>query len=123
MTVVLLIDDLVGLHSGNVTGLSKVIGLPLVVGPAVAWVAVFVREIARTRWIILFSGIVASVVSVAVDAVFAPTERLGLLVEDGSKFLGILAWAAWFILTSADIARSVLRNAAERAPMGQTAGR
>ena len=32
------------------------------------------------------------------------------IAEDGAKFLGILSWAAYFALTSVDIARSVLQE-------------
>ena len=34
-----------------------------------------------------------------------------VLFEDGPKFLGILAWATYFIASTYDIARSALRSA------------
>ncbi len=117
VSALLLFDDLFGFHSvvGSI-GLGKPVALALTVCPVFAWLVGFRDEIVRTRWIILSASLLASLISVLVDTTIAPSGRLGLLVEDGSKFLGILAWATWFVTTAADISRSVYREALTAAP-------
>ncbi len=131
VTAWLLLDDLVGLHSMLADALTsiavshvvaKTIGLLVILAPLARWMLKFRRDIGRTRWQVLFAALIANVVSLAADiwsaagpvAGFAnaSTNAQGLL-EDGPKFLGILAWATYLIVTTYDIARSALGNSAQ----------
>jgi len=111
---ILLLDDLLLLHSSV---LPKLIGVPksaatiIVVLPAVAWFAIFLGEILRTRWIILAAALSSFFVSIAADQILSPEGSTALLFEDGAKFLGILAWSLYFVLTTHDIVRSTIQEA------------
>ena len=108
---VLLLDDLLQLHSGvlpDLLGGGKVVALALVTGPAAVWVVVFRHEVRRTRWLMLVAAGAAFVLSVAVHVVVDPSGSWGLLAEDGGKFLGVIAWATYFATTAVDITRSTI---------------
>ena len=106
----LTLDDLFQLHSSV---FPKVFGLPkgavlFVYGVGVAiWALTHAVEIVRTRWGLLFAAGVGMSLSIAVDQL-STGQDWALLAEDGAKFLGILAWAAYFTLTARDIALSVV---------------
>lgn len=111
LLVVLLLDDLFLLHSDVV---AKYLGAPklALVGlealGTLVWVATGVDEIRRTRWELLVAAGAGFGISVVVDAVAVVSDpRLRLILEDGAKFLGVLALAAWSVTTAADIIRSV----------------
>jgi len=55
---------------------------------------------------------VAFSASVVADQLGVPglDEQGSLLAEDACKFLGVLAWAQYFTLTSADIAASIVNE-------------
>ncbi len=111
---VLLLDDLLQLHSGvlpGLVGVDKSVALALVLAPLAAWVVVFRSEIARTRWLMLGGFIAGSLASVAVDRLLDPSGAAGLLIEDGAKFLAVVAWATYFTATTLDIARSTITAA------------
>ena len=110
-TAVLLLDDLLQLH---VTvpprfGLDQNSAQLLIVVPVVMWLVVFARDLLRTRWSLLVAAQVAFAVSLAVDALIIQDPNL--MVEDGAKFLGVLAWAQYFVMTAKDIARSTINGA------------
>lgn len=112
-TVVLLLDDMFRLHSDllpNVLGVPKPLAMLIVVTPALAWLAIFNTEVARTRWLVLGSSLGMLFGSIIADQVLAAGDT-SLLVEDGAKFLGVLAWMLYFVLTSNDIAKSTIRDA------------
>ena len=106
----LTLDDLLQLHASV---FPKVFGLPkgavlFVYGLGVAiWALTHAVEIVRTRWGLLFAAGVGMSLSIAVDQL-STGQDWALLAEDGAKFLGILAWAAYFTLTARDIALSVV---------------
>lgn len=108
----LLLDDLFQLHSAvfpALTGLPKV-GLVVVEGLAVAvWLSTCRRELLRTRWELLGAAGLGFVFSLLVDQVIDPVRAGALLIEDGSKLLGVLALAAWSVSTATDIAGSAIR--------------
>ena len=110
---VLMLDDLFELHavlSGSL-GVPKVALEGLVVLPTVLWVMEFRRDIGRTRWQVLVAAIGANAMSVAVDTLAHPSSfDRALLLEDGAKFLGTLAWATYFVVTARDISRSAMRT-------------
>lgn len=122
LSTVLLFDDLFQLHVVvKPLGLSK----PMVyLGYLVAtglWVLLQLREIRRTRVELLIASGGAFAVSVVVDQLGPSlpllTDQGSLVLEDASKFLGVLAWAQYFALTSSDIVTSIVkRQAAERPP-------
>ena len=116
-TLILLLDDVFRVHSGPLARLvgSKTLAQLIVVSPVMVWLGVFRRDILRTRSILLGAALGAMACSVAVDVLFDPGGDTGLLLEDGLKFLGILAWAQYFALTSRDIAASVITSGIEDA--------
>ena len=60
----------------------------------------------------LAAGFFMLACSVVIDQLPLGFEaETSLIFEDGAKFLGILAWALYFVLTSIDIMRSVLYEA------------
>ena len=125
-TAVLLADDLFGFHAVALPqiGIPKLIAQLVVVAPAIFWALRYRREILRTRYSVLIASIGANALSLAVDAIVKPGRfDFAVLFEDGPKFLGVLAWATYFAMTSRDIARSVLHSiAASRPPVPPDAG-
>jgi hypothetical protein len=114
VSVILLADDLLQLHADLLafTGLPKGIRQLLVVAPAAVWLVRYTGEIARTRWVVLAGALAGFGLSLVVDAVAARDSIAGLFAEDSAKLLGVLAWAQYMILTSVDIVRSTIRDAA-----------
>ena len=109
----LCLDDLLQVHSGPLLGLlgvPKVGMLALLAGAVVHWAVIHRRELARTRRGLLAGAATAFALSLAVD-VLGTGRGIALVVEDGAKLLGILAWAAYFLTTGADIVRSVVAEA------------
>jgi hypothetical protein len=119
-TSFLLVDDLLRLHSSVLPelGLSKLTAQVVVVAPAALWLAAFVDDIKRTRWLVLAAGLAGLGVSLGADTVLHANTASGVLIEDGAKLLGILAWAQYLTLTTIDITRSTIRAA-----MGRDLGR
>jgi hypothetical protein len=107
----LLADDLFAVHANvlGVVGIPEPLGLASVVTPAILWLLACRSDIARTRWQVLASAVGGLVTSAVIDAVVDPRgSDVGLLAEDGPKFLGVLAWATYFVLTARDIAASAI---------------
>ena len=113
---VLLLDDLFQLHVivKPLFGISKsavYVAYLLIAG---WWVATQFRELRRTRIELLTASGFAFALSVVVDqlgaAIPGMTSQSALLVEDASKFLGVLAWAQYFVLTARDIMRSIVNQ-------------
>jgi hypothetical protein len=112
-TAVLLADDLFGFHATLLPqlGIPKVVAELVIVSPAAAWVIRYRRDIRRTRYQVLAASVLANFVSGMIDATVGPGRYdFGVLFEDGAKFLGVLAWATYFGMTSRDIARSVVQT-------------
>jgi len=76
----------------------------------VAWVLAFYADIQRTRSVLLFAALASLAGSVVVDVGVSLGGDSRLLVEDGMKFLGILAWSQYFAITSRDIAASAITS-------------
>jgi hypothetical protein len=113
-SVVLLADDLIGVHSMFwVLGpLGKPFGLALVLSPVAAWFWSFRDDIRRTRWVLLAGAFMANALSLVADTLgHGSISDQAALLEDGPKFLGILAWATYFTASTYDIARSALSSA------------
>ncbi len=113
LTLLLLLDDLFQAH----VGIAKLFGLPkasVYVAYAVlacAWVGSNWKEIRRTRWRVLLAATMALGTSVVFDqgaSIIGMNPSFALVIEDGAKFLGALAWAQYFALTTKDIVGSVL---------------
>ena len=116
-TLILIFDDAFQLHAGVVKhaiGGSKTAAQLLVVLPVVLWAVRFIDDIGRTRSILLFAALSSLAGSVLVDIVFNFNGDTQFLIEDGMKFLGILAWSQYFAITSRDIAASAIREVLDR---------
>ncbi|MFK8024410.1 MAG: hypothetical protein AB8G26_10660 [Ilumatobacter sp.] len=115
-TLVLVLDDVFALHAGplrRALGDSKIAAQLLIVLPAISWALSFRDDIRRTRSLYLIAAVAALGASLTVDVAIGLDGDDGLLVEDGLKLLGILAWSQYFAITSRDIARSAIRTAAK----------
>ncbi len=114
LSTVLLLDDLFQLHVAvePLLGLSKPVIYLCYLLVAAWWVGTQRREIRRTRSELLLASVVAFGASVVADQVGVPglDEQGSLVAEDACKFLGVLAWAQYFTLTSADIAASIVNE-------------
>lgn len=112
--VLLLLDDLFQLHA---VLLPRWLGIPkqaIVAGygvAAAAWIIANRAELLRTRLHLLAASALAFGTSVGADVV-GTGHGTWLVVEDGGKLLGVLAWAGYFIATSADIVRSAVGSTA-----------
>ena len=113
----LALDDMFRLHSDLVPQLFGVPTLGVMLFYMILMVSWFVghlREIRRTRNLLLYAAGVALVISGLCDGL-ALGGMNALVFEDAPKFLGALAWAAYFVLTSMDITRSVLSSSSSQA--------
>ncbi len=111
VSAVLLVDDLFGFHSlvPNYLPIPKFVAEAIVLTPLALWLLRYWSDIQRTRYPVLLASLGASGLSVLIDAVLHPGNAdTAVLYEDGPKFLGILAWATYFVLTTYDIARSAM---------------
>ncbi|MFT4583104.1 MAG: hypothetical protein ACI8XZ_002863 [Gammaproteobacteria bacterium] len=112
LSTLLALEDMLRLHSGL---FPKLLGIPetaVLFSYMVLisiWFVVHQREIRRTRFLLLYGAVVAFIISVVVDVLNVGGAN-AVLVEDAPKFLGVLAWATYFVLTSTDIARSVVTS-------------
>jgi len=114
VATILLLDDLLLLHSSfmpRVLGIPKALAMLLIITPALGWLAMFAGEIGRTRWTVLVGALSAFFISVGADQLLHPTGSTALLFEDGAKFLGVLGWSLYFVLTTHDIVRSTITAA------------
>ncbi len=110
----LLLDDLFLFHSDL---LPRSLGVPkiAVLGAyglfGIIWAATSLQELVRTRIQFLVGAGLALAFSLAVEVAFpgADTGLRGVL-EDGPKFLGILALALWSTTSAIDVIRSVVTS-------------
>lgn len=114
VSAVLLADDLFQLHADvlRFMGLPKAVRQLVIVLPAVVWLVRYAADIARTRWVVLVGALTGFGASLLVDGLAPPGSTVGLFVEDSAKLLGVLAWTQYMVLTSLDIMRSTIRDAA-----------
>lgn len=112
----LLLDDLFQLHvmAEPLFGVSKIMVYLLYLAVAASWTLTQRKELRRTRFVLLVAAAGAFAVSIGVDQVarrIPGFDRLDagqiLLIEDAAKFLGVLAWAQFFVLTSGAIVTSI----------------
>ena len=111
----LLLDDLFQFHAVLVPSeldVPKIFGELFLGGSVAVWTFRHFREIRRTHVHLLLAAGLGLAVSLFVDFKFSPAPGQGWdLIEDGSKFLGILAWSTYFVVTTRDICRSVFVDA------------
>jgi hypothetical protein len=89
---------------------------------ALWWIVGQRHEVLRTNYEILLTAVALLGLSVVVDQAadrltglitLAPDVRL--LVEDAPKFVGVLVWAHYFVVTSWAITRSIISELRSRA--------
>lgn len=116
LTVVLLIDDAYLLHEHvfprylGVDG-SILFGTYAVAG--VAYLASYRRVFFRTNYSLFLLGVLAFAVSVVADyslELFFRETGFLMMMEDGSKLVGVVAWTAYF----ADTCRIALKDRLDR---------
>lgn len=119
LSVLLLLDDLFQLHIVITKALDVAkVGFYLVyIGLGAWWAVTNLREVLRTRWPLLFAAGLALAGSALTDQL-GPRTEAGLVVEDSLKFLGILAWGQYFVVTGRDIASSIVTRGSSR-PQGR----
>ncbi|MGB5759299.1 MAG: hypothetical protein WBM50_20465, partial [Acidimicrobiales bacterium] len=116
LSTILLLDDLFQLHVAvkPLLGVSKPVVYVGYLVVAAWWFATGRDEIARTRTELLLASAAAFGGSIVLDqlgpAIFGLDEARSLLLEDACKFLGVLAWAQYFVLTSSDIVESIVTD-------------
>lgn len=114
--ILLLLDDLFQLHVvvAQQLGIDKASFYGLYGLLGLGWIVEHRAEALRTRWALLIASGLVLGGSGVIDQVLA-TSATALIMEDALKFLGILAWAQYFVLTTTDIARSIVdQQAADR---------
>ena len=125
-TLLLVLDDVFQLHAGifkSALGGSKNAAQLVIVLPTLIWAAVFFNDIKRTRSFVLLAAFASLAGSVLVDVGVGLVGETELLIEDGLKFLGVLAWTQYFAITSRDIANSAITSALKPAEQPkETAG-
>ena len=110
----LLLDDLFLFHSDllpRTLGLPKVAVLGIYAVLGLVWATSSAQELTRTRVQFLVGAAVAFGVSLTVEVIF-PGSDTGVrgALEDGAKFLGILALALWASTSATDVIRSVVNE-------------
>ena len=130
LSTILLLDDLFQLHVAvkPLLGVSKPMVYAGYLVVAAWWFSTGRDEIARTRTELLLAATTAFGGSIVIDqlgsALLGLDEAGALLLEDACKFLGVLAWAQYFVLTSSDIVESIVTDLrAERAGPGRAVPR
>jgi hypothetical protein len=112
---ILLSDDLFQFHAVLVPAdldIPKFFGQAILGGAIASWGIAHLREIRRTHFHLLIAAGAGLALSFLVDSVYAPAPGQGWnIIEDGAKFLGVLAWATYFVVTTRDISRSVFVDA------------
>lgn len=119
-----LLDDLFGFHADllpRLTGMPKPVWIAALVALTVLWLVPAFPELRRTRWGLFVAGGAGLAVSLAVDQRFGRGGEWYLLAEDGPKFLGVLALAAWSVTSAADVIGSVVTEARTSALEGTAA--
>ena len=113
ITALLLLDDLLQIHAVILpsTGMNPTTAQLLIAAPAPLWMWLHRAEIERTRWLLLVAALGGFAVSLGADLFVEGAGSARLLVEDGAKLLGIIAWAQYFVLTARDITGSVIAAA------------
>lgn len=111
----LLSDDLFQFHAVLLPAelnIPKFLGQSLLGAGIIVWLFRHFAEIRRTHYHLLLAAAFGLAASFVIDAVFAPAPGQGWnILEDGAKFLGILAWSTFFVVTMRDISRSVFVDA------------
>lgn len=115
----LLLDDLFLFHSDLLPrslGVPKVAVLGVYGLFGVTWAITSLQELVRTQVQFLVGAGLAFAVSLTVEVLFSgPDAGVRGVLEDGPKFLGILALALWSATSATDVIRSVVTSTTERA--------
>ncbi|MEE9416500.1 MAG: hypothetical protein V3V01_14545 [Acidimicrobiales bacterium] len=110
LSALLLLDDLFQFHSylPGQLGFPKAAFYALYMALTAWWVLSEHRELARTNFRLLHAAGFAFATSIAVDQFGVGSVDVSLVLEDAAKFLGVLAWALYFVVTTMDITRSII---------------
>lgn len=115
----LLLDDLFLFHSGllpKTLGVHKLVVLGAYAALALAWLSSAQAEILRTRWELLVAASAAFSISLGTEALWIAADTgVKVIVEDGAKFMGVLALASWSVSSASDLIRSVVVSSRRQA--------
>lgn len=103
LTFILLFDDLFLFHeflAGEYLGFNELTIYIIHFLLTAYYLVTFRREILRTDYFFLLSALVFFATSIAIDKISLGSNPWLFLVEDGSKFLGIVNWCGYFVRTS-----------------------
>ena len=119
VAVMLLLDVWIQFHSAVAPKLGVSSNTAQVVQALLGgiWFIGFRREIARTRWLVVLAAFAALGTSGFVDVAFEPAGPWGLMLEDGTRLLRVLAFGHYMVLTTVDITRSVMTAGSFDSPM------
>lgn len=118
LSMMLFGDELLEVHArlAPAVGIPKSVAILTIVAVSAIWALASLRQITRTRWLVLASSLTALAISVLVDHI-RPGTSLSVLAEDAPKLLGEAAWATYFVTTAADIVRSAVTGSAAATPL------
>ncbi len=110
LSLLLLLDDLFQFHSviPNRLGVPKASFYVMYLVLTWWWVVSERSELRRTNNKMLIAAGAAFAASIMVDQVGVGSKDVSLVLEDAAKFLGVLAWAMYFVTTARDITRSIV---------------
>ncbi|MGH6943951.1 MAG: hypothetical protein ACREH6_07010, partial [Geminicoccaceae bacterium] len=108
LTLLLMLDDLLLGHEviyRFLFSMTEKHVLAVYMIATLAYLALFWRLILRVDFEILVIGLGMFGLSALMDSDQAHPDRLGLVMEDGAKFLGITAWAAFHLRAAWQLAK------------------
>ncbi|KAA0234954.1 MAG: hypothetical protein JJLCMIEE_01304 [Acidimicrobiales bacterium] len=105
LTVWLMVDDMFRLHEdvlADAVNVDERVTQAMYAAILALWIVTQRHVILRTRPYVFVTAFFWFALSLLLDISGDGSGSLGLLLEDGTKLLGILTWAAFFWLTARD---------------------
>jgi hypothetical protein len=112
VVIAMLIDIWIQFHSAVAPrlGIPSNLAQAAIALSGLVWFLGSLREIIRTRWLILVASGAILGASAGIDMVIEPVGVLGLWFEDAARLVGILTLTHYLIVTTVDITRSVVAD-------------
>lgn len=107
LTAALMFDDLFEFHESlahHYLGIDQSVVIIIYIAATMSYLFYFRRAILESDYFFFITALFLFAVSVSVDQILEPwLEAMGswmFLLEDGSKFIGIISWCAYFLQIS-----------------------